>query len=129
MKVKLLNRLVSVLTIALSGCGGQSGDAESATARPPDWATVYESLGYGLLSDRPANGFVPDERTAIRIAEAVAATLYGEEGTVQERPFWAHLENGVWTVVGTSPINAYGGTAIIQIRQDDGRIIFADHEE
>ena len=53
------------------------------------------------MTDAPTNGVVPDEKTAIRIAEAVVAATYGERSMVGERPFKAKLINDVWTVVGS----------------------------
>jgi hypothetical protein len=37
----------------------------------------------------PPKGFVPDEKTAIRIAEAVWSPIYGEEQIQGEKPFVA----------------------------------------
>lgn len=95
-----------------------------------EWQSIDESLAQpSMKSDRPTNGFVPDERTAVRIAEAVAAALYGEQKTASERPFHGRLKGGVWTVKGTlTPPGAYGGTAVIQINKIDGRVLFAVHQ-
>lgn len=80
-------------------------------------------------SDSPADGFAPDERTAILIGEAVAAALYGDEQVASERPFKARLKDEIWTVKGTlKPPGAYGGTAVIQISKSDGKILFAIHQ-
>jgi hypothetical protein len=50
----------------------------------------------------PPKGFVPDEKTAIRIAEAVWSPIYGEAMIQGEKPFVASLKSGVWTVGGRS---------------------------
>jgi hypothetical protein len=61
-----------------------------------EWQTVDEFLVQpSVRSDRPQNGFVPDERTAVVIGEAVAAALYGKERTASERPFRARLNGSV----------------------------------
>jgi hypothetical protein len=52
-------------------------------------------------SPQPRNGYVPDEKTAIRIAEAVLSPIYGEDVIVHERPFRATLNGDVWIVTGT----------------------------
>ena len=75
----------------------------------------------------PRNGFVPDEKTAIRIAEAVWAPIYGEEQVAKERPFKAHLKGGIWTVEGTLPTGRDGGVAVAEIRKADGKIIRVSH--
>jgi len=49
----------------------------------------------------PSNGFVPDEATAVKIAEAVLIPVYGANKIESERPFTAKLKKGVWTVAGT----------------------------
>ena len=75
----------------------------------------------------PKNGFVPDEKTAIRIAEAVWTPIYGEEKLNAERPFHATLKAGVWTVEGSLPEGTLGGVAVAEIAQRDGRIIRVSH--
>ncbi|MBI1357321.1 MAG: hypothetical protein GC160_23515 [Acidobacteria bacterium] len=97
------------------------------------WEFVDESLepreGYARPDFRPTQGFVPDERTAIQIAEAVAIAIWGEEQIATERPFYGRLKDGVWTVIGTLPIEANGGTAVVQLSQEDGRVLFVVHQE
>jgi hypothetical protein len=75
----------------------------------------------------PDAGFVPDERTAILIAEAVLMPIYGVEEIKQERPFKATLSSGVWTVVGSLPAGSIGGVAIVEISKRDGRIVRVSH--
>jgi len=76
----------------------------------------------------PPNGFVPDERTAIAIAEAVLSPIYGSDSIQQERPFHAALTGGVWTIVGTTPSRQnVGGVAIVKLNKSDGRILYVLH--
>jgi hypothetical protein len=75
----------------------------------------------------PPKGFVPDEKTAIRIAEAVWSPIYGEEQIQGEKPFVASLKNGVWTVQGSLPKGWDGGVAIAEIAKSDGRILRISH--
>ncbi len=82
----------------------------------------------------PAKGFVPDEATAIRIAEAVLIPIYGERQTLDERPYIATLKSGVWIVTGSLPKlrpgwEFIGGTAEIRIAKGDGRILQVSHGE
>jgi len=76
----------------------------------------------------PKAGFVPNEGTAIRIAEAVLSPIYGEQHVIRERPLTARLSNGVWYVKGTLP-KPYtrGGVAEIEISKRDGRILYVMH--
>jgi hypothetical protein len=75
----------------------------------------------------PQNGYVPNESTAIRIAEAVWIPIYGEKQIQGEKPFHATLRGGVWTVEGSLPAGMVGGVAIAEISQRDGRIILVSH--
>jgi hypothetical protein len=92
------------------------------------------TLGQGY---RPSSGFVPDESTALRVAEAVLIPVYGEKGIESERPFTAKLKGGVWTVAGTlrcsdgkggfTTDDCAGGVATVQISKQDARIISMIH--
>jgi hypothetical protein len=75
----------------------------------------------------PSKGFVPDEKTAMRIAEAVWSPIYGEEKIQSEKPFVASLKSGVWTVQGSLPKGWVGGVAIAEISKSDGRILRVSH--
>ena len=54
-------------------------------------------------SQPPQKGYVPDEATAIRIAEAVFIPIYGEQHVHSERPFRARLDGEYWVVSGSLP--------------------------
>ena len=77
-------------------------------------------------SYKPKEGYVPNARTAMRIAEAVWIPIYGEKEIESEHPFTATLKNGVWTVEGTLHFST-GGVALAEIAQDDGRILRVIH--
>jgi hypothetical protein len=92
---------------------------------------VSISIIFASVSQRhsvvPRKGFVPDEKTAIKIAEAVWSPIYGEEKIKSEKPFVASLKNGVWTVHGSLPKGWVGGVAIAEISKSDGRILLVSH--
>ena len=75
----------------------------------------------------PPNGYVPDAKTAIRIAVAVWAPIYGEKQIQSEKPFHASLAHGVWTVMGSLPVGTVGGTAVASIAKKDGRVLLVFH--
>jgi hypothetical protein len=75
----------------------------------------------------PEKGFVPDSQTAIRIAEAVCAPIYGEKQIATEKPFRAVLRDDTWVVSGTLPPGLDGGTAVAEISKRDGRILRVSH--
>ena len=90
-------------------------------------------LGQGV---KPDKGFVPDSKTALRIAESVLLPVYGEKKIASERPFNAELKDGIWTVNGTlhcpdgnggATTHCVGGTATVKIAKTDGCIIFMMH--
>ena len=80
---------------------------------------------------RPRDGYVPDGKTAIRIAVAIWEPIYGEKQIAREKPYLASLTNGVWTVTGSLPripfVDVKGGTAIAEISKEDGRILRVSH--
>jgi NTF2 fold immunity protein len=83
---------------------------------------IYAQSGAGV----PEKGFVPDEVTAIRIAEAVLAAIYGDWKIAAERPYHAVLTGGLWSVEGTLH-TALGGVALVRLRRQDGAIISVSH--
>jgi len=85
---------------------------------------------------RPASGYVPDSKTAVKIAEAVLIPVYGEKQIQSELPLTATLKNGVWTVTGTlrcpdgkggTSTSCNGGVAEVRISKNDARIVYMLH--
>jgi hypothetical protein len=76
---------------------------------------------------KPKQGYVPDAKTAIRIAVAVWEPIYGEEQIAKQKPYTATLTNGVWTVEGSLPGPMLGGVAVAEIMKEDGRILGVSH--
>ncbi len=74
----------------------------------------------------PERGFVPDEKTAIKIAEAILAPIYGDQQVAGERPFHAVLVGGIWSVEGTLHSDL-GGVATVRLRRKDGAILSVIH--
>jgi hypothetical protein len=73
---------------------------------------------------KPKEGFVPDAKTAIKIAVAVWEPIYGENKIANEKPYRARLlTNAVWKVEGSLPPTTLGGVATAFIAKEDGRII------
>lgn len=96
-------------------------------------APDYDIRGQAIAEDKhnykPKEGYVPDEKTAIRIAVAVWIPIYGEKEIEKEKPYKAKLDNGVWTVEGSLPEGKYvrGGVAEADIAKDDGCILRVSH--
>ena len=74
----------------------------------------------------PLNGFVPNEETAMKIAEAVWLPIYGER-ILEEKPYNAFLqENEIWIIEG-SLHSQKGGVAYIEIQKSDGKVLKVTH--
>ena len=103
------------------------------------YRVAYFAVIFSVLAQAqyvPKSGFVPDAKTAIKIAEAVLIPVYGEKQVESERPFKAVLENDVWTVDGTlrCPVGkggrttmCDGGTAEVKLSKADGRTLRMIH--
>ena len=73
--------------------------------------------------------YVPNERVAIKIADAVLSQIYGEDTINQEKPLSAKLNGDVWIVKGNLPITVKGGESIIKISKKSGEILFVCHDK
>ena len=80
-------------------------------------------------SYHPAQGFVPDAATAVKVAEAVLGPVYGLALVERERPFVARLDRGVWFVEGSpSAADQFGGVAHVEIAKRDAAVRRMTHE-
>ncbi|HEY6270631.1 MAG TPA: NTF2 fold immunity protein [Terriglobales bacterium] len=80
---------------------------------------------------------VPDQATAVKLAEKALAKIYGRKQIQSERPFSAELTEGIWHVAGTLYCkdnrgnvitgDCVGGVASAEIRQSDGRVLKTGH--
>lgn len=79
------------------------------------------------LSSTTQKDIVPDEKTAIKIAEAVWLPRFGKD-IYKKKPFKATLENdSIWHVEGTLPKGYRGGVPEAIISKKDGRVIRIFH--
>lgn len=79
---------------------------------------------------KPPSGYVPNEATALRVAEAILEPIYGRVQLDKERPFKAELNGNIWHVYGAMPpINVFSGVAEIWISKTDCKIIRVTHGE
>jgi hypothetical protein len=101
------------------------------------------SLGIVLVSFamaqgiQPREGFVPNQETAIKIAEAVLIPIWGKDKIESERPFAAELKENTWTVYGTlrcpdgkggsTTVGCRGGVATVEISRVDARVLSVSH--
>jgi hypothetical protein len=87
-----------------------------------------ESLPQEIIGYIPPDGFVPNQETAIKIAEAIWLPIYGRE-VLQQKPYYAKLiDNKIWIVEGTLK-RRVGGTAYIEIDKYTGTILKVTHSK
>lgn len=82
---------------------------------------------------------VPDQETALQIAEPALIKTYGKRKIDYEKPLRAVLDGGIWTVYGTLCCpdskgrrtcevgRCFGGVATLKIRESDGKILAIYH--
>ena len=75
----------------------------------------------------PENGCVPDSSTAVKIAESIWFSAYGNS-IYERKPFKAELiDDTLWIVAGSMPRNMLGGVPYIEILKKDGRVLGIGH--
>ncbi len=75
-------------------------------------------------------GIVPNQESAIGIAEIVLFNIYGEEKIVKQRPYNISLiNNSYWQIDGNLKEGYEGGCFHISIDKRDGRILSIFHEK
>lgn len=76
---------------------------------------------------QPHPDCVPDEQTAIKIAEAIWYPLYGD-AIFEQKPYYVQLEDGFWIVTGSIPDTTFfGGTAYIKFQKSDCKVVNVYH--
>lgn len=80
------------------------------------------------FSYQPKQGLVPDEQTAIKIAEAIWYPIYGEKILKENKPYDVTLQgDSLWIVVGYLEEGSSGGVPYIHIIKSDCRIVRVYH--
>ena len=83
-----------------------------------------EPMGHNY---KPEGGYVPDAKTATKIALAVWEPIYGASHIAAQKPYRARLTNGVWIVQGTLSSGRVGGVALAEISKDDAKVLRVSH--
>ena len=111
-------RVLGLVVMALTACG-DGEHVPSYSHRVPDGQTI---LVNGEHSFVPDNGYVPDEKTATGIAEAVLSAVSESANIDPELPLTAQLNGRFWSVSGT--VSTLGSSSILlEIAKADGRIV------
>lgn len=85
------------------------------------------AVGHKEHSVKPEAGFIPNQATATRVAEAILIPIYGQEKIESERPFSAQLDGNTWKVEGHLALGVDGGVAEVWLDKRDGRILRVSH--
>jgi len=97
----------------------------------------YEARpGCTALKVRLAGGPVPNETTALKMAEPELRRVYGASLIASERPLKARLWGEIWVVSGTlycgkgrKGTDCVGGVATAHLSKSDGRVVDIFHTE
>ena len=87
---------------------------------------VFTLQGNKVVPSQPRADCVPDQQTAIKIAEAIWYPLYGDD-IFDQKPYYVQLEGDCWIVIGSLPENYYGGSAYIKFQKSDCKVIDVYH--
>jgi NTF2 fold immunity protein len=77
----------------------------------------------------PPQGIIPDEVTAVKVAEVLFPPVFGADEVTKYLPYHAQLKDGVWTVYGTLKPGSRGGTPQMTIQKKDGKVIEVWHSQ
>jgi hypothetical protein len=112
-----LNSAVSAVPKTVSENMGFSPEGNMKTATK--FAAFMLVVGTSMAqAPEPKGGFVPDEKTSIRVAEAILPPICGEECVLHQGPFSVTLAKGVWIVSGAPPKEGTRGGGAVEIRID-----------
>jgi len=93
--------------------------------------TAWSCYAQDKHSYKPKSGYVPNEATAVLVAEAILRPIYSDKVVEDEKPFHAELSDGIWTVTGTlhcpGSERCLGGVGVVEISKDDGKIVRVSH--
>ena len=86
---------------------------------------AWTKQGRGYI---PPNGFVPDSKTALKVADAILTAVYGEQEIAKEQPLKVALvDKELWMVWGTLDKRYLGGTAVVKVSKKTGTVVFLSH--
>jgi len=104
--------------------------AQQDRSRPINEAGDVDAWTLGIKGYVPPNGFIADQQTALKVADAILVGVYGEKQIATERPLKvAPVKHDVWLVWGTVPKNLVGGAAVIKLSKKSGRVLFLTHAQ
>lgn len=94
--------------------------AGEAVARERVQQMRREKSGFQLV-------LLPDEATAIAVAEPMLFKVYGQDNIIRQRPYEAYLVDGYWYISGTLPKGWEGGVFEIILNTKTSRVLELTH--
>jgi hypothetical protein len=85
-------------------------------------AVSFSSVAAQSPSPLPRHA-IRDSASAIRIAEVILTSAYGDKSMQGSRPYQAVLVDGVWKVTGTVPKDALGSPLFVDLDQQAGCVV------
>jgi len=97
------------------------------TIIPDEINNLIELLPKETEGYTPSDGFIPDEKTAKKVAEAVWIPIYGRNVLSQKTYKAILIDEKIWLVQGSLGFLKLGGTAYIEIDKYTGQILKLTH--
>lgn len=82
-----------------------------------------DKTGKQILVDK----VIPDEATAIAVAEPILFKIYGRDQIIGEKPYTISSVDGYWMLSGSLAKGYLGGVFFIILSAKDGRVIKLTH--
>jgi hypothetical protein len=89
--------------------------------------TIHGELSGAQKLPMPQQGIIPDEVTAVKVAEIILPLNFSADVVEKFQPYHAQLKDGVWTIYGTLKVGSRGGTPMMRIRKKDGKVLGVWH--
>ncbi|MCC9043947.1 YbbC/YhhH family protein [Myroides sp. M-43] len=92
---------------------------------------LIESTYYETVENiPPIDGFIPNDSTAVRIAETMLYKVYGENNIVRQRPYNIALkQDSIWCIQGNLPEGWEGGVFYIELNKNNGKVEKMFHDK
>lgn len=123
-KIVIVGLAILSLAIFTSfGCRNSASNGEKSDGM------AVSNVSCSIQSNPSKDGYIPNEETAIRVAEVIWIPIYGEDDVQEHRPYHAKLKDGkVWVVSG-EVYTKKGGSPFALMQKSDGKILDVYHEE
>ncbi len=115
--------ILTLTIIPFFGCG--SADTAKNKELVEDIAIIVpDNFNY-----KPSTGYVGNEKVALRIADVILKSIYGDYLIERQKPLKINLRDQVWLIEGTRATKPYnkGGVAQIEISKSTGEILRVSH--